>query len=261
VRGLVGRPVIVTGGASGIGRAACSRLAVEGAAVAVVDRNAALVDEVAAALAAGCSARVIGIVADVAKEDEVRAAVQRARTELGGVGGLVTSAGIFDGGDMNLLADVPLETFARTIAVNLTGTFLFCKYALPLLLEAPPSANGGTRGAIVTIASTAGLRGHGFGSGYTASKGGVVALTRLLAFQYGEKGVRANCICPGATDTPMTGGVYHDSEYLARVTPRIPLRRVAQPEEIGDVACHLLSDDASFVNGQVIAVDGGATAI
>ena len=118
MRGLVGRPVIVTGGASGIGRAACSRLAVEGAAIAVVDRNAALVDEVAAALATGCSARVIGIVADVAKEDEVRAAVERARTELGGVGGLVTSAGIFDRGDMNLLADVPLESFSRTIAVN-----------------------------------------------------------------------------------------------------------------------------------------------
>jgi NAD(P)-dependent dehydrogenase (short-subunit alcohol dehydrogenase family) len=261
MRGLVDRAVIVTGGASGIGRATCNRLAVEGARVAVVDRNAALVDEVAQALTSARAARVVGIVTDVSDEEQVRAAVEKARTELGGVSGLVTSAGIFDGGDMTLLADVPVETFRKTIAVNLTGTFLFCKFALPSLLEGEPSKAGGSRGAIVTVASTAGLRGHGFGSGYTASKGGVVALTRLLAFQYGEKGVRANCICPGATDTPMTGGVYHDPDHLARVTPRIPLRRVAQPEEIGDVACHLLSDDASYVNGQVIAVDGGATAI
>lgn len=258
MRGLAGRPVIVTGAASGIGRAACNRLAMEGARVAVVDRNAPLVEEVAQALAAGGAAQVIGIVADVAVEDAVRGAIDRAARELGGVRGLITSAGIFDGGDMQLLAEVPLATFDKTIAVNLTGTFLFCKYALPHMLAA--EGESGTRAAIVTIASTAGLRGHGFGSGYTASKGGVIALTRLLAFQYGEKGIRANCVCPGATDTPMTGGVYHDPAYLAKVTPRIPLRRVAQPEEVGNLACHLLSDDASYINGQVIAADGGATA-
>jgi NAD(P)-dependent dehydrogenase (short-subunit alcohol dehydrogenase family) len=251
--------VIVTGGASGIGRAACNRLAVEGAAVAVVDRNAALVDEVAEALSSGGATRVVGLVADVSLEEQVRQAVERAAADLGGIAGLVTSAGIFDSGDMNPLADVSLETFSRTLAVNLTGTFLFCKYALPHLLSARAGPHGG-RGAIVTVASTAGLRGHGFGSGYTASKGGVVALTRLLALQYGAQGVRANCICPGATDTPMTGGVYRDPETLARVTPRIPLGRVAQPEEIGALACHLLSDDASYVTGQIIAADGGATA-
>jgi NAD(P)-dependent dehydrogenase (short-subunit alcohol dehydrogenase family) len=261
MRGLVDRAVLVTGGASGIGRAACNRLAVEGARVAVVDRNAELVDEVAQALTSARAARVVGIVADVSDESQVRAAVSKTRAELGAVNGLVTSAGIFDGGDMNLLADVPFETFQRTLAVNLNGTFLFCKFALPFLLEGEPTKPKGSRGAIVTIASTAGLRGHGFGSGYTASKGGVVALTRLLAVQYGEKGVRANCICPGATDTPLTGGVYRDPNHLAHVTPRIPLRRVAEPEEIGDVACHLLSDDASYVNGQVIAVDGGATSL
>jgi NAD(P)-dependent dehydrogenase (short-subunit alcohol dehydrogenase family) len=100
---------------------------------------------------------------------------------------------------MQPLAGVELAAFERTLRVNLIGTFLYAKYALPHLV-----AQGG---AIVTIASTAGIRGHGFGSGYTASKGGVVALTRLLAEQYGPQQVRANCICPGATDTPMTGGV------------------------------------------------------
>ena len=161
--GLAGRVVLVTGAASGIGRATCERLVAEGAKVALVDRDRALLDEVARGL-----------------------------------------------------------------------------------------------GAVVTIASTAALRGHGFGSGYTASKGGVVALTRLVAFQYGDRKVRANCICPGATDTPMTGGVYRQPERARAVARAVPLRRVAQPHEIGDLACYLLSDDASYVNGQVIAADGGA---
>ena len=111
----------------------------------------------------------------------------------------------------------------------------------------------------MTIASTAGLRGHGFGSGYTASKGGVIALTRLIAFQYGEQGVRANCLCPGLTATPMTGGAYDDPARMKQVTRGIPLRRIGQPDEVGNLACYLLSEDASYVNGQVIAADGGAT--
>ena len=252
MRGLRGRTILVTGGASGIGRAACERLAAEGACVAVVDRNAALADALAADLGAR-GARAVAIHADVSREEEARAAIERTVRELGGLRGLVTSAGIFDRGDMQLCADVPLETFHKTIAVNLTGTFLFVKYALPRLLDA-----GG--GAIVTIASTAGLRGHGFGSGYTASKGGVISLTRLVAFQYGERGIRANCVCPGLTATPMTGNAYDDPERARQVTRGIALRRLAQPEEIGNLACHLLSDDASYLTGQTIAADGGATA-
>ena len=153
----------------------------------------------------------------MSREDDVKAAVARAAGELGGVHGLVTSAGIFDPGDMRLVADVELETFNRTLSINLTGTFLFVKYSLPHLLEAP-RGEAGTRGAIVTVASTAGIRGHGFGSGYTASKGGVVALTRLVAFQYGEHGIRANCLCPGLTNTPMTGGAYDDPARAKQVT-------------------------------------------
>jgi NAD(P)-dependent dehydrogenase (short-subunit alcohol dehydrogenase family) len=160
---------------------------------------------------------------------------------------------------MRLVADVSLETFNHTLSINLTGTFLFVKYSLPHLLQAPPCASG-VRGAIVTIASTAGLRGHGFGSGYTASKGGVVALTRLIAFQYGEQGIRANCVCPGLTRTPMTGGAYDDPSRMKQVTRGIPMRRIGEAAEMGNLACYLLSDDASYVNGQVIASDGGATA-
>jgi NAD(P)-dependent dehydrogenase (short-subunit alcohol dehydrogenase family) len=259
MKGLGGRVVIVTGGASGIGRAAATRLAAEGAAVAIVDRNAALAEELAGTLG-GSGARVLAVPADVSREGDVRDAVARTASTLGGVHGLVTSAGIFDPGDMRLAADVDLDTFMRTLSVNLAGTFLFVKYSLPHLLAAPPGA-AGTRGAIVTVASTAGIRGHGFGSGYTASKGGVVAFTRLVAFQYGEQGIRANCLCPGLTQTPMTGGAYDDPARMKQVTRGIPLRRIGQADEVGNLACYLLSEDASYVSGQVIAADGGATVL
>ena len=257
MNGLDGRVVIVTGGASGIGRAAAERLAGEGAVVAIVDRNETLAHELAGALR-GRGARALALPTDVSREADVQSAVARTASELGGVHGLVTSAGIFDPGDMRLLADVELATFNHTLSINLTGTFLFVKYSLPHLLAAPVGA-AGTRGAIVTVASTAGLRGHGFGSGYTASKGGVIALTRLVAFQYGEQGIRANCLCPGLTATPMTGGAYDDPARMKQVTRGIPLRRIGQPDEVGNLACYLISEDASYVNGQVIAADGGAT--
>ena len=249
MKGLAGRAVLVTGAASGIGRAAAVRLVAEGASVALLDRDAAAVEAAANPL----GARAVALTADVSVEAAVRDAVARAADALGGLGGLVTSAGIFDPGDYRPLHEVELETFQKTLGVNLVGTFLAVKYALPHLL-----AHGG---AIVTIASTAALRAHGIGSGYTASKGGVVALTRLLASQYGERGVRTNCVCPGITATGMTGHVVRDPEYLRKVTPRIPLRRVAEAEEIAAVACHLLSDDASYVNGQIIAADGGSTVL
>jgi NAD(P)-dependent dehydrogenase (short-subunit alcohol dehydrogenase family) len=247
MHGLAGRPFLVTGAASGIGRTTCERLIAEGASVALVDRNADLLAELAPTL----GEHALPFVTDVSQEQDVRAAIDGAVAAFGGLRGLVTSAGIFDPNDYRLLGEVDADTFVRTLGVNLTGTFLAVKYALPHLLR--------DGGAIVTIASTAGLRGHGFGAGYTASKGGVVALTRLLAFQYGEQHVRANCICPGATDTPMAGGAFNDPELSRLVARGIPLRRVAQPEEIGNAACYLLSDDASYVNGQIIAVDGGAT--
>jgi NAD(P)-dependent dehydrogenase (short-subunit alcohol dehydrogenase family) len=114
-------------------------------------------------------------------------------------------------------------------------------------------------GAIVTIASTAAIRGHGYGAGYTASKGGVDALTRLLAVQYGAQNVRANCICPGGVDTPMTGGTFATDEAKARAKRLIPLGHYAQAEDIADVAMFLLSDDARYVTGQTIPVEGGAT--
>jgi NAD(P)-dependent dehydrogenase (short-subunit alcohol dehydrogenase family) len=194
-------------------------------------------------------------VGDVGDEDAVAEAVARAVGAFGRLDGVVTSAGIFAGDDLQPLEDVTLDTFLSVLRVNLAGTFLAIKHALPHLKR----DDGEQAGSVVTIASTAAIRGHGFGAGYTASKGGVAALTRLVAVQGGPQGVRANCICPGGVDTPMTAGSWRTDEARARMKRAVPLGRVAQGEDIASVAAFLLSDDARYVTGQVFAVDGGAT--
>jgi NAD(P)-dependent dehydrogenase (short-subunit alcohol dehydrogenase family) len=244
------RSVLVTGAASGMGRATALLLAREGTAVAVVDRAGDAAEEVAREItAAGGTA--LAATADVGEENEVEAAVVGAVDAFGGLDGVVTSAGIFHGGDLKPLGEVELDDFLFVLQVNLAGTFLAIKHAVPHLVT--------RRGAVVTIASTAALKGHGYGSGYTASKGGVAALTRLAAVQYGPQGVRVNCICPGGVDTPMTAGTWKTPEAQERIRRLVPLQRVAEPEEIASVAAFLLSDGAAHLTGQTIAVDGGTT--
>ena len=173
--------VLVTGGGSGIGRATALRAAQEGAAVAVVDLAADNAAETAR-LVEDAGGRAVAYPCDVGDDTAVAQTVQRIGTELGRVTGVVTAAGIFHGPDLQPADQVTVDDFVHVLRVNLVGTFAVIKHALPMLME------GG--GAIVTIASTAAIRGHGYGSGYTASKGGVDALTRLLAVQYGTHGVR-----------------------------------------------------------------------
>jgi NAD(P)-dependent dehydrogenase (short-subunit alcohol dehydrogenase family) len=239
--------VVVTGGGSGIGRATAQRAAREGARIAVLDRHA----ENAAATVGLIGEAARAYPCDVGDEASVAGAVKAATEDLGRITGIVTAAGIFHGPDLQPAHQVNVDDFVEVLRVNLVGTFAAIKFALPSLLD------GG--GAIVTIASTAAIRGHGYGAGYTASKGGVDALTRLLAVQYGPQGVRANCICPGGVDTPMTGGTFATEEARARAARRVPLGRYAQPEDIGDVAVFLLSEDARYLTGQTFPVEGGAT--
>jgi NAD(P)-dependent dehydrogenase (short-subunit alcohol dehydrogenase family) len=241
------RTIIVTGGGSGIGRATAQRAAAAGARVAVLDRHVENAQETQHLV--GAAARAYAC--DVGDENQVSETVGEIERDLGRVSGVVTAAGIFHGGDMRPAHEVTVDDFVHVLRVNLVGTFAVIKHALPQMI------NGG--GAVVTIASTAAIRGHGFGAGYTASKGGVDALTRLLAVQYGSHGVRANCICPGGVDTPMTAGTFSTPEAQARAKQRIPVGRYAQPEDIADVAIFLLSDDARYVTGHTIPVEGGAT--
>jgi len=249
---MLGGTVVVTGGGSGIGRATAERAGREGARVAVVDRAAENAAETAR-IVNDASGRAIAIAyaCDVGDDAEVAETVQRIGRDLGRVTGVVTAAGIFHGPDLQPAHQVTVDDFVHVLRVNLVGTFAVIKHALPMLID------GG--GSIVTIASTAAIRGHGYGAGYTASKGGVDALTRLLAVQYGANNVRANCICPGGVDTPMTGGVFATPDAIARAKQRVPIGRYAQPRDIGDVAIFLLSDDARYLTGQTIPVEGGAT--
>jgi NAD(P)-dependent dehydrogenase (short-subunit alcohol dehydrogenase family) len=244
---MLNATLIVTGGGSGIGRPSAQRAAAAGARVAVIDRHAGNAAETVSLI--GDAARAYPC--DVSNDDEVAATVAAAASELGRVTGVVTAAGIFHGPDLQPAHQVTVEDFVHVLRVNLVGTFAVIKYSLPMLID------GG--GAIVTIASTAAIRGHGYGAGYTASKGGVDALTRLLAVQYGSQNVRANCICPGGVDTPMTGGTFATDEAKARAKRLIPLGHYAQAEDIADVAMFFLSDEARYVTGQTFPVEGGAT--
>ncbi len=242
--------VVVTGGGSGIGRATALGAARLGAAVGVIDRHGDNARSVAGEIGElGGSA--LAFECDVTDDDALGAAIVTTGRELGRVNGLVTAAGIFHGPDFQPIDQIGIDDFMHVVAVNLGGTFSAVRHALPMLHD------GG--GSVVTIASTAALRGHGFGAGYTASKGGVDAFTRLVAVQGGPAGVRANCICPGGVDTPMTGGAFDTPEAQRHAQRSIPLGRYAQPADIADVALFLLGDGARYVTGQTFPVEGGAT--
>lgn len=253
-RDLDGQAVLVTGAASGIGRATALEVVGRGGSVLGLDRDPdGLVETADLVHAAGGSIEIVA--GDVGDEDTVAEAVGRAVGAFSRLDGVVTCAGIFAGDDLQPIENISLDTFLNVLRVNLAGTFLAVKYALPHLCR----DEGEATGSVVTVASTAAIRGHGFGAGYTASKGGVAAFTRLVAVQGGPQGVRANCICPGGVDTPMAAGSWDSDDARARLKRTVPLGCIAQAEDIASVAGFLLSSDSRHVTGQVFAVDGGAT--
>ena len=248
---LTGKTALVTGGASGIGKASCLAFAREGARVCVVDRNAAAAGETVSEIVQA-GGQAIAIAADVALEHDVRRMVQQATEAYGALDCCFNNAGI---GTIetdsrgSLLADLDLSNWQRMLDVNLTGVFLCLKHELAQMLKQ------GQGGAIVNNASIGGLTALPGAAAYTASKHGVIALTKSAAIEYGGGGIRVNAVCPGHIMTPLLG-----TEIPSSLSRKNPMHRLGRPEEIAELVVWLCSDRASFTNGAALLADGGRLA-
>ena len=246
---LDGKRIIITGAGSGIGRATCIRAAKEGARVLAVDVSDT-VEETAAMIDGDVKTAKV----DVSDEAQVKGMIDRAVAEFGDVDGIYANAGIGGGGVPFL--ELEVEHFQRTLAVNTIGVFLCIKHIVPRL-----TAKEG--GAIVCTASVAGIRAGAGGVDYSASKAGVISIVQTVAYQLYGTGVRINAVCPGLIETGMTAPVFERARAKGsedRIGQINPTKRFGQPDEIAAMACFLLSDAASYVNGQAIPVDGGLSA-
>ena len=248
---LAGRVAFITGAASGIGSACALRFAEEGATIAGFDLGGDGDDRWMKTVATAPRSTLRA--GDVRDEAALAAAVADARDRFGRIDIVVNSAGVAGGGPVHL---IEAAEFDRVMDVNLKGTFLACRHVLPVML-----AQGS--GNIVNIASIEGIEGFEGGSAYNASKGAVILLTRGLAIDYARRGIRANAICPGFIETPLFGSLW-EMPGMAEVRDRIrdahQLGRFGRPEEIANAALFLASDEASFVTGHALVVDGGYTA-
>jgi 2-keto-3-deoxy-L-fuconate dehydrogenase len=245
---LSGRVALITGAGSGIGEATALLFAREGASICAVDVN-----ESGATATARAIGDALAVTANVSSSDEVQDAVSRCLDRFGRIDILVNCAGV---GSTQTLADTPEEVWDRVFAVNTRGTFLTCKYALPHMLS--------SGGCIVNIASVAGMVGIRNRAAYCASKGAVISLTQSIAVDFVGQGIRCNCICPGTVDSPWVGRLLDAAEdpvaERAALIARQPMGRLGLPEEIAAAALYLASDDAAFMTGSQLVIDGGLTA-
>jgi NAD(P)-dependent dehydrogenase (short-subunit alcohol dehydrogenase family) len=259
---LDGKVALITGGGSGVGRAAVEMFAREGARVVACGRTAARLEEAIAAVRDE-GGDGLALAADVSSEEACRDLVRAAHERMGGLDIVVNNAGvgyeyeIDHPGGMSDVAAAPPESWRDVIAINLSSVYNVCHHALPLLIAA-----GG--GAIVNISSIGGVMGMPDAHAYSAAKAGMVNLTRSMAVAYGPRGIRTNCVAPGGIDTKM---IRHrlsaaGDPHLAEATRYqvSPLGRLARPEEIASACLFLASDEASYVNGAILVVDGGTTA-
>lgn len=248
--GTDNRAVLVTGAASGIGRATALQYGVEGLRVACFDLAADGVEETRSMIM-DAGGEAISFAGDAGDEATVNGTVAATVEAFGGLDVLANVAGV---GHFENTHDEETVWWDRIIRVNLTGTFLFCRAALPHVLEA--------RGAIVNVASVAGLKGHAYGSAYSASKGGVIAMTRSMAVEYATRGVRVNAICPGGVNTPIVNSFgYPEGAEDAMFARIIPVTgQMIEPEEIAKAITFLSSDEMRNVTGTILTVDGATTA-
>lgn len=244
--------VVVTGGGSGIGRATCIALAATGRPVAAWDMSAEGAEETAAHCRDDYGVEAVACTVDVRDKQSIEAAAEATTTALPSVGGLVHAAGVAGPMPIDFMDE---EAWDAVLDVNLRGQ----AFAVQALLPALKAANPGS--AVVGIASVEALVGNGMIPAYCSSKAGVLGLTRSLAQRLAVDGIRINAVCPGAVDTPMLAPLLAIPEARKRMEDRIPLRRVADPADIAAVIRFLLSDDARYVHGSAVVVDGGMTAV
>jgi len=243
---LSGKRALITGAASGIGRAAAARFTTEGAAVALLDRDGPGVLEAAAEIGA------LGLAADVRLEAEIEAAVAEAVGALGGLDILVANAGVQLHGEDDRADRLALEVWERTLRINLTGVFLTCKHGIPALLDA-----GG--GSVVCTSSPTAFSGVAPGyDAYSASKAGVLGLVRAMARDYAPD-VRVNAVVPGFVETALVAPVTGDAEWLANVLSTVPLGRAGRPEEVAGLIAFVASDACAYATGASFVLDGGMT--
>jgi NAD(P)-dependent dehydrogenase (short-subunit alcohol dehydrogenase family) len=253
MRRFEGRVVLVTGGSTGIGFAAASAFLSEGASVAITARGRPGLERAAASL--GREGRVVAIPGDVSRAADARRMVGSARRVLGPLDVLVNNAGIFRPGAVHETSE---RDYDAILDINLKGVFLVSKYAIPGMRRR-------RRGSIVNVSSDAGLVGYPGYAAYCASKGALVLLTKAMALDYAKDGIRVNAVCPGEVDTPMmreeiVRSGLGEARYLKALADTIPMRRPARPEEIARTILFLASDEASYMTGSAVAVDGGTTA-
>jgi len=242
-----GKVVLITGGGSGIGRAIAIRLSLEGASIAIAGRTKESIQNVRKEIESQGN-KVIDIQCDVSNESDCKRMVEQTINEFSRIDVLITSAGIHGGG--NTVVDTPVDVWDKVIDIDLKGVYLSSKFVIPEMKKVGC-------GAIVHISSIGGLTGQPYAMAFQSAKGGVINLTRHMAVAHANENIRVNCICPGVVRTPLTERWLSNPRVYKRVCEGYPMKRICEPDEIASTVAFLASDEASFITGVILPIDGG----